>query len=119
MFHASTTFFPFKHLTITGPMLINQKARTYVGAGKRGIGTSRCRQKHTEKTFSGASVFLLLHLCQQRIPLPHTVRNNKPFQEASKEEVRRIYYVGLVFNLHSPLIYLQQKTPGHIFPLVL
>lgn len=67
--------------------------------------------------FSNASALLLLHLCQDHTL--HTVRNNKPFQEASEEEARRIYYVESVVLHSPPRIHLQQKTPGHIFALTL
>lgn len=60
---------------------------------------------------SSARVFS--HLCQQPGGSPPTVRSNEPFQEASEEEGRRIYYAEPV-GLHSLPIHLQQKTPGRI-----
>lgn len=58
----------------------------------------------------------LSHLRQRCAPLLQTVRNDKSFQEARAEEARRIYRVEQVVP-HSPVVHLQQKTPGHIFPL--
>lgn len=45
---------------------------------------------------------------------PQTVTNDGSFQEAGVKEVKRIYRAEQVV-LHSPVVHLQQKTPGHIF----
>lgn len=71
----------------------------------------------TNAQFPAASaVAPLSHACASTSLFfsPQTVTNVRSFQEASVEEARRIYRAEQVV-LHSPVVHLQQKTPGHIF----
>lgn len=61
------------------------------------------------------AVAVLSHACASAsLFFPQTVTFDRFFQEASIKEVKRIYRAEQVV-LHSPVVHLQQKTPGHIF----